>query len=250
RGLNLLDNVKFVNRLAYLIGGLAVFILLFSWITYIVQNWFRIERITIKGNIQHVTSEQLSYIARNRLKGTFFTLDINNLQEEFRKVPWVKTVTVEREFPDAITVNIVEYQAIGRWGDDGLLSGDGRIFSGADDSTSLPIFLATKPQVAEVLQDYTLIQDSLAKHKLSLTQLYLSGSGITKLYLSNNLHIIVCGANFAQKWQRLMQYWDKLYQLNPNLSYINMCYKNAMAINSASATSTTRSIISGATKGR
>ena len=43
--MGILDNVKVINRLAYLIGGLAVFLLLFSFIDYGVNNWFLIRYV-------------------------------------------------------------------------------------------------------------------------------------------------------------------------------------------------------------
>jgi cell division protein FtsQ len=239
KGLSVLDNIKFVNRLAYLIGAFAVFIIFASTVLYILQNWFTIDRISIKGNTAHITREQLSYIAKNRLRGTFFTLDINRLQREFLQIPWVQSVTVNREFPDTITVYINEYEAVARFGEDGLVSGSGNIFTGADDSTTLPIFNGYANQIPQFLNDYNVLKPFAQSKNINLARLDLSGSGITKLYFSNNLEVVICALDISRGIQILSKYWDKLYQLNPNLTYINMCYKNAVAINSAKAVPTT-----------
>ncbi|HLX53182.1 MAG TPA: FtsQ-type POTRA domain-containing protein [Aquella sp.] len=233
KGLSVLDNIKFVNRLAYLIGAFAVFIIFASTVLYILQNWFTIDRISIKGNTAHITREQLSYIAKNRLRGTFFTLDINRLQREFLQIPWVQSVTVNREFPDTITVYINEYEAIARLGDEGLVSSSGSVFTGADDSTTLPTFNGLVSQIPYFLNDYKVLKPFAESKNINLIRLDLSGSGITKLYFSNDLEVVICALDISQGVQVLSKYWDKLYQLNPNLNYINMCYKNAVAINSA-----------------
>lgn len=229
------DNERFVNRLAYLIGGLAIFILLFSGIDYVVQNQFHIEKINIVGNPKHITQSQLSFIAKNRLHGTFFTLDIDALQYEFRQVPWVKDVTVSRDFPDSITVKINEYDAIARFGDDGLIAQDGKVFNGADDNPLLPVFYTDSSNIMAALKDYKIIQPLLQQNNVTLQKLYLGGTGITKLYLSNNLLVTICGSDITAAWQTLTKYWGQLYQLNPNLTTVNMCYKNALAINSVSS---------------
>jgi cell division protein FtsQ len=220
--LGILDNVKFVNRMAYLIGAFAVFIILASSGVYILQNWFTIERITITGKTTHITQEQLSYIAKNRLRGTFFTLDINRLQREFLQIPWVQSVTVIREFPDAITVNVNEYEAVARFGEEALVSEAGKVFIGADDSTTLPTFNGYANQIPQFLNSYNVLKPLLQAKNVSLNQLDLSGSGITKLYLSNNLEVVICAADISNGVEILSKYWDKLYQLNPNLTYINM----------------------------
>lgn len=242
KGLGILDNIKAVNRLAYLIGAFSVFIIIGSAVLYVLQNWFTIDRITIKGNTTHITHEQLSYIAKNRLRGTFFTLDINSLQREFMQIPWVQSVTVTRDFPDAITVNVNEYEAIARLGDEGLVSINGRVFSGADDSTTLPVFNGMANQVPRFLNDYKVLKPFLQAKNLSLARLDISGSGITKVFFSNNLQVVMCKVDIASDLDVLSKYWDRLYQLNPNLAYINMCYKNAVAINSP------KSILSADTK--
>ena len=226
-----LDNIKLVNRLSFLIGALAVFIILSSCIYYVAQNWFKIEQIKIQGNTTHITEAQLSYIAKNRLKGTFFTLDIDSLQREFQRIPWVKSVTVLREFPGTITVDIKEYDVIARFGEDGLISGEGRVFNGADDRATLPIFAAPQQQIGQLLDDYQRLKPLLARKNLTLSKLELNGAGITKIMFGNNMQVVICSIDISDSLQVLTRYWDKLHALNPNLNYINMCYKNAVAIN-------------------
>lgn len=243
KGLGILDNIKAINRLTYLIGAFSVFIIIGSAVLYVLENWFTIDRIIIKGNTTHITREQLSYIAKNRLRGTFFTLDINNLQHEFMQIPWVQSVTVTRDFPDSITVNINEYEAIARLRDESLISMSGGIFSGADDSTALPVFNGLASQVPGFLNDYKLLKPFLQAKKISLTRLDITGSGITKVFFSNNLQVVICKADIGLDLAVLFKYWDKLYQLNPNLYYVNMCYKNAVAINSPKLAADTQSSV-------
>ncbi len=231
----MLSNVKLINRFAYLTGGLAIFILLLSLIEYGVNNWFLINRIIITGKIKHVSAKQVSYIAENRLQGNLLTLDIDSLQEEFRQIPWVKDVTVSREFPDSITIELSEYDAIARLNNEALITQDGQVFDGADDSIGLPTFDVPLKNVHEAISDYHQIEPILALRKLQVSKLDINGVGITKIEFSNGLHVTICGSEFAKQIELLDQYWDKLYSINAGLSYINMCYKNAFAINAITA---------------
>jgi cell division protein FtsQ len=231
RRLGLLDNVKAMNRFSFLVGGIAVFILIFSLVYYIVENHFLIERINIVGNTTHITEKQLEYIARNKLHGTFFTLNISELQHAFRQVPWVKQVSVTRRFPDTLTVSIIEYSAIARLGDFGLIAPDGRVFSGADANIALPVFYVSQSQISNTLQYYKILQPLLNAESVSLVNLVAKDPGITKFSLSNGLQVIICGADFTSGIATLSKYWTRLYTLNAKLQYINMCYNNALAIN-------------------
>lgn len=228
----LLDNTKFVNRLAYLIGGLAVFIILFSSMIYIVQNWFCVLHVTITGNINHITEMQLSNVAKNNLRGTMFTLDIDELQAEFRQIPWVKSVTVTRSFPDSITVNVTEYDAIAHFGDNGFfIAEDGRVFYGAINDPALPTFYVPEQKIPDIVSLYKAGTDIFKKRDISLNKIYWLGVGITKIEFSNKLQVIICGLDVINKLTVLDKYWDQLYKLNPGLDSVNMCYKNAVAIN-------------------
>lgn len=231
-----LDNVKFINRLAYLIGGLAVFILIFSLIDYGITNWFLVENVIITGEMNHIDSKGLVYLAQDKVQGNLFTLDINEIQEDFFNMPWVKHVNVMREFPNSILVGLSEYSAIARLGDEALIADDGNVFNGVDTDKQLPVFYVAEQNTSEAIADFKSINKILNHRKVKITELALNGFGITSFTLSaespvTQLKVVICGVQVESEVRLLDQYWDKLYSINPGLNYINMCYKNAFAIN-------------------
>lgn len=225
------DNAKFNNRLTFLINAISVLILLFCGINYTVRNWFTVNKIIIKGNIRHITPVQLSYIAHNKLHGTFFTLNIRELKSEFQEIPWVHQVSLNRNFPHTIVVTIDEYNAVARIGNGDLVSENGDIFDGADDNINLPIFYVDAGQVIVALDKYRQIQKVLQRHNDSLTKLWLNSPQITRFGTARNLTVTICDPDLTARLKVLDEYWDKLYKLNPNLTSINFCYKNKLAIN-------------------
>lgn len=225
-------NAKFINRASYLIGFIAVFLLLFSCIFYIVENKFLVEHITVTGNINRVTKEQLVNVASGDLHGTMFTLNIDELQYEFKKIPWVKSVSVSRTFPDSITVNIIEYNAVAHYGNDGnFVAPDGKVFLGVITDPTLPTFYAPKANVPELLKVYNYSNDLFESHAVLISKLRYVSVGIIKVSFSNGLEATVCGPDFSDKLVILNKYWKNLYTINPGLNYVNMCYKDAVAIN-------------------
>lgn len=230
-GVNIFDNVKFLNRLSYLIGTLAIFILIFSCFDYIVENCFRIDKVVIEGDFKNIAPEQLSILAKNQLHGTLFTLDVDSLQKKFKRIPWVKQVIISRKFPDLVNITIVEYIALGKFGEDSILSVDGKVFHGVDNNPNLPSFYADDTQTELLINNYNLLLPIFNQHNIFLKKMSLINGDILKLYLSNNLQVTICGNEFSRKFTLLNRFWDKLYQIKPSLSYVNMCYKNGIAIN-------------------
>lgn len=231
----MLANIKFINRLSYLIGVLAVLIIIMSIGIYITDRWFRIERIVVTGDMRHISRAQLEYTAKYKLHGTFFTLNLNRVEQVFNQIPWVKNVVVERDFPDGINIKITENVALARWNDNSFISSDGHIFTGDDTSNSdkLPIIYAENKQAEDVIKLYNSLTPVLSGHNVALDKLYYVGAGLTKLYLSDNLQVVVCGTEVSKRLKMLFGYLPRLYAINPNLSYVNMCYKGAVAISSA-----------------
>ena len=225
------DNTKFNNRLAYLINFLSVMIILFCCAQYVVKNWFTVNKIIISGKIIHVTPVQLSYVAHNKLHGTFFTLDIAELKEEFEQLPWVKQVSVKRHFPHTVEVNLVEYQAVARINDDMLLAEDGEVFGGAESSNSLPIFYTAPDEADLAYEKYQQIQTILTKHNDSVEKLWMNNLPIVKFMTNKNILVTICDQDTNTKLQVLDGALDGLNKINPKLSMINLCYKNAVAIN-------------------
>lgn len=227
----LFDNVKLLNRLSYLIIICAIFIFIFSSLYYLVQNKFKIDKIYIQGDLSHVTYNQLMYVAKNRLHGTFFTLDINELRTQFRQIPWVKDVIVTRDFPHSVTVKLTEYDAVARYGNSGLVSSKGEVFSGATASPDLPIFHAPLDNIKQLVKDYDILNPFDQKNNLTLLELDGQTPGLVKAKYANGLKLTICGQDISSKVSFLQNNYEKIYQINPQVNSINMCYKNAIAIN-------------------
>ena len=226
----MLDNIKFVNRLAFLIGSIAVFILSACFVYYATYHWFKIKKIIVQGNISHITRDEILSLVQNKLHGTFFTLNIDKVQNTFEQIPWIKSVHVTREFPDIITINVVEYKAIANLGNNRLLSEERQIFVGTDAQKKLPLFLIPDGQIASGLSTFDKMKPFLNKHNESLNVMVYNGVGLTKLTLSSGMQVVLCGGDVEQNLQLLDKYWLQINQIESGVSYINMCYKNALAI--------------------
>jgi cell division protein FtsQ len=225
-----MNNPKLNNRLANIIHLFSVLILVYCLGIYIVNNCFPVNKIIIEGKLEHVTPLQLSYVAHNKLHGTFFTLDIQGLKNEFEKLPWVNHVEVQRYFPHTVMVSLQEYHAVARIGDENFLADNGKIFDGADDSNSLPILYLENsyqaPQAFNLTKQLDLI---LQRHQDRLDKLWLTIPSITKISTQKGLTITLCGKNVISNMERLDVYWSRLYHLNPNIKNINLCYKDGLA---------------------
>lgn len=62
--------------------------------------------------------------------GTFMTQDVNIIQTQIeQRLPWIKQVSVRKQWPDELKIHLVEYVPIARWNDQHMVDAEGNTFS-------------------------------------------------------------------------------------------------------------------------
>lgn len=224
-----LNNIQLNNRIAFLANMFSIMLCIISIGYYVITHWFKIDRIIIDGNMRHITSNELENIARNKLHGTFFTLNIAELQDKFEELAWVKHVSVQRVFPNTVVVKLQEYEPVATVDGIGILSIDGEVFN-AIDQESLPVFLVKLNNVQEAYQIYSKIESVVKKHTDDILSLKMDNPRVIEIKTKNNLSIVFCQPDLDDKIKNLDGYWDKLNEILPGANSMNFCYKDAVAI--------------------
>ncbi|STU74685.1 cell division protein FtsQ [Klebsiella pneumoniae] len=79
--------------------------------------------------------------------GTFMTQDVNIIQSQIERLPWIKQASVRKQWPDELKIHLVEYVPIARWNDQHMVDAEGNAFSVPADRTSkqnLPMLYGPK----------------------------------------------------------------------------------------------------------
>lgn len=92
------------------------------------RPWFELRRIEVRGELQHVSGAAVRAAVAGRLRGTFFTMRLDEARRVFETVPWVAAASVRRAWPDRLVVTLTEHRALGVWSDGRILSDQGRLF--------------------------------------------------------------------------------------------------------------------------
>ena len=158
----MLNDLQALKRLTLLVYLLIIPLVIFLIQQSLIRSNFPINEIQIKNQYEKVDSLQVDLIIQQYLRGNFFGLDLNLTRNVFKKLPWVREVSVRRIWPDKIEISIEEHQVIARWGNVGLVNDKGEFFNAAyqDD---LPYFWGPKNFVSEITQKYFEINKILSK---------------------------------------------------------------------------------------
>lgn len=133
---------------------------------------FPLREVVLTVTPKQVSVEQVAHAARSAVIGNFFTVDLEATRAAFEKLPWVRTATVRRQWPDGLSLTLEEHEPAARWrpisGNDGsLVNIQGEVFiadlpENAPALPPLPRLSGPEGSAAEILARYAEFNSVLA----------------------------------------------------------------------------------------
>ncbi len=93
-------------------------------------------RIVVEGEVAHQSAASVRAYLAPQLRGSFLTLDLQEVKRLFETLPWVRQAVVRREFPNRLHVTLQEHEAVAWWGEAGggkLVNRQGAVFEADPD---------------------------------------------------------------------------------------------------------------------
>lgn len=225
------DKPLMLNWLANFFYAVFVVLMLYGVLfAFVHLPIFPIREVKVNGVINHVNREQVKLIVEEHLKGNFFTLDLVKTRDAFEKLPWARTVSVRRRWPDALNVEIEEHKALARWGDIALVNTRGELFHAAFDA-ELPIFYGPGNGVKEVTKNYANFSEILNRVDIKIARLSLSPRRAWEIKTDKNLVISMGRLEMAARLSKFTTVYESvLSHLNANIKYADLRYPNGFAV--------------------
>jgi cell division protein FtsQ len=238
RALNATANALFAAVLLALIG---------SGLWWLSQRpMFTLRQIRIESiydvELKHVNHLTVRDDALARIRGNFFSANLDQVRQAFESVPWVRRAQVRREWPDQLIVSLEEHEALGTWGEDGrLLSVKGDLFTvnldEADEDHVLPEFAGPEGSEKEVVARFTELRPWFERIKLQPLELNLSSRYAWTVKLNNGLTVAlgreVDHTTLTHRVERLVGIYPQLIARMKNIQTIDMRYPNGLALTAA-----------------
>ena len=237
-------DVKALNATASGLFALTILACIASGVWWVSQRpMFNLRTIRIENianeDLKHVNHLTLRNNALGRIKGNFFTTNLDAVRQAFESVPWVRRATVRREWPDQLIVALEEHEALGTWGEDGrLLSVKGDVFTAnlaeAEEDHALPAFDGPEGSEKEVLSRYAELRNWFAPLKLVPQALSLSSRYAWTVTLDNGTSVALgreqTSTTLRERVDRLVGIYPQLVEHLPNIDTIDMRYQNGLAL--------------------
>jgi cell division protein FtsQ len=187
--------------------------------------------VTVEGEVHRLSSQQLQRTVTEHLEGGLLTQDIKRLQRSVDELPWVRTATLRRVWPDRIVLNVEEYRPIARWGSDGLVTAEGEVFrpKGETFPSTLARLSGDDSQSPVIAANYLKWRDRLAGIGLTLTALDRDARGAWTLHLGQALDLELGATRVEERLERFMRTWRQLAAAG-RPAVVDLRYANGLAV--------------------
>jgi cell division protein FtsQ len=224
------DDHRLLNQIAAGLSTLALLVVAYAAIVLIARlPVFALEHIRISGEISHTTREQVDAIT-GELRGTFFTLDLEQARAAFQKLPWVRQAQVRRAWPDALEVTLEEHVALARWHDVGLVNTHGELFQAAT-AAALPVFTGPEGAQAEMTVHYEQFRAALATIGRAPAEVRLTGRRAWYLRLDDGRLLELGREDVVGRLARFVSVYPRIAgQLPAERHRIDLRYPNGFAV--------------------
>ena len=212
----------------FLIFGMVNFKYLYEKV-----NAQKIEHVVIEKGLDYVAESEVETAMSLFVEQSLISIDLDAVKDALELNPWIKSVSVQREWPDTLVLDIQEEQAIARWGEAKLLNENGEIFSPHTELSQihLPFLSGPEGMEARVMEQYQEFNQLLYPQGLSIASLSLDNRDAWKMELTNGVLVNVGKNRMMEKMRRFMASIEYLRaeQLDKIFS-VDLRYNNGIAI--------------------
>jgi len=244
-------DVKAMNAVSGALFGLFMLAVIAAGLWWLAQRpMFTLRNIRIEAMgeepLRRVNTSTIKGTAIPRIKGNFFTADLDGVKQAFEAVPWVRRAAVRREWPNTLVVALEEHAPLGTWGEDGrLLSVKGDLFianlAEAEEDGALPEFAGPDGSERDVVARFRDLHEWFAPIKLKPESVQLSRRYAWTVKLDNGMTVEL---GREQSTMTLRERVDRLTGIYPQLvaslqdriESVDMRYPNGLALKASGLT--------------
>ena len=189
--------------------------------------------INIEGDLKRVSKKGLESVVSDLKDQGFLIVNQSKYKDKLEAIDWVKSVKINKEWPNTINLIVVEDDVIGLWNQRLLLNSSGELY--ALDQRVVPDeliqFFGPEDRENEVYNRYKLYNDELATRGILIEEIELDLRGSWVISIRPSIKIKLGEDNVEERFERFLTIWDQSLLENFELiSYIDLRYSEGFVI--------------------
>lgn len=227
------DNPRLLNVLAgALVGAAALGFGIGGVWLLLGSERFPVREIRITTPLERTSREDIQAAAGRKIGGNFFAVSPAEVRAGLEKLPWVRSASVRRVWPDRLELALEEHVALAQWGDDALINSHGERFFGRT-AEPLPLFVGPPGTEAEVTRRYARFARIAAPLGAPVDRVVLTPRFAWQLRLKDGLNIMLgrdADAAEARLQRFVAAYQSTLGTIARKHQYVDLRYPNGFVL--------------------
>lgn len=235
-------DIRFMNWVASILflGVLLTALGMAGWWIAHHPSW-ALGSVVVEGEVEHQDEVIFRTQLAPQLRGSFLTLDLQEVKRLFEAVPWVRQAVVRREFPNRLRVKLYEHEPVAWWGmsgSDRMVDSQGEVFDAADDEPQTgnwPELAGPEGRSSGMYALYRQLQPVFAPLQQEVSRLELAPSGHWRAVLSSGTLIELGRGESSELVARAQRFASTVAQLlarygGHRLEAVDLRYPNGYTV--------------------
>ena len=111
-----------------------------------VPEVFPVDNVQVIGELNYLDKQTIATVVSDNIDGGYFTVDLNKIREALTQQPWIKSVSLRRQWPAQLDVFIAEQVPVAYWNHDGYINNEGEVFKPEAIDESLDLLELNGPE--------------------------------------------------------------------------------------------------------
>ncbi|GAA0475654.1 MULTISPECIES: cell division protein FtsQ [Tatumella] len=197
-----------------------------------------LSKLVVTGETRYTTHDDIRQaILSLGPPGTFMSQNVDVIQQQIERLPWIKQVSVRKQWPDELKIHLVEYVPVARWNDQNVVDADGVSFSlpvNQAGQQSMPMLYGPEGSEKEVMAGFYQMSDMLKPSKITLKAASMTARRSWQLVTSDDMKIELGRDETMKRLQRFIDLDPVLLRQaqaeNKRIGYVDLRYESGAAV--------------------
>lgn len=202
-----------------------------------------LSKLVVTGQTHYTTNDDIRQaILSLGEPGTFMSQDVDVIQQQIERLPWIQQVSVRKQWPDELKIHLVEYVAVARWNDLHMVDAEGKSFTVPVShlgKETLPMLYGPEGSEKEVLAGYHQMNSALTAGKFKLKAASMTARRSWQLVTEDDIRLELGRSDNMKRLKRFIELYPSLLQQaqtdNKRISYVDLRYDSGAAVGWAPA---------------
>jgi cell division protein FtsQ len=192
-----------------------------------------IKQIQALGTFTHINEDMLRQVVAKTVRGGYFTVNVDEVQQAVKAIPWVAQDSVRRVWPDTLAIEVTEQQTQAEWAKGGLVNQQGVLFFPARNTypQGLPLFDGPTGTERNLTEIYQMAKAIIAPLQLQIQEIHMDSRRAISLKLNNGIEVILGRDETRTRLERFSRVYRKLLVKRANdIARVDLRYSNGLAV--------------------